>query len=66
MIKLIVEDFCQNCPYFEPTLDDSARVPYSDCEKDIVIGDTKVLCEHYKKCIRVADFIVHSMWRNEE
>lgn len=51
MIKLEVEDYCQDCPEFEPAY---SHVRYLNTGK----CDTFVECEHKIKCLGIAQNMV--------
>lgn len=50
MIKLEIEDYCQNCPAFEPRVE-----KFSDFAQNMVI--TTVCCESQKKCARLVQYL---------
>lgn len=47
-IRLIVEDYCQNCPFFEPVTRCRELESFID-----VIRDTEVTCGNAPKCIEI-------------
>lgn len=53
MIRLEVEDYCQNCSKFEPDVDRSP-VLYRDYDPEpyALIGDTIIRCEYRHICER--------------
>jgi len=51
-ITLKVDDYCQNCPEFEP--DVHRQVIYSMDEK---LLDTAIRCEHRVKCDRLIEYL---------
>ena len=50
MIKLEVEDYCQNCPAFEPMVE-----KFTNYAQSAVI--TTVCCESEKKCARLVQYL---------
>lgn len=54
MIKLEIEDYCQNCPAFEATTE-----KFTDFAHNAVI--TKVYCESQKKCARLVQYLERKM-----
>ena len=50
MIKLEVEQYCQNCPEFEPVVDSTALFIN---EGDVVRRETTVTCKHRERCINI-------------
>lgn len=54
MIKLEVEDYCQNCPAFEPMTE-----KFSDYAQNAVL--TTVCCESQKKCARLVQYLERKM-----
>lgn len=58
MIKLDISDYCQNCPYFEPTVHSRPTTFYVNDEKNSVyLGDTIVRCESRSKCAEIRKFL---------
>lgn len=55
MIKLEVEDYCQNCPKFEAEVENPANI-YNAFGDDDYIGDTIIRCEHRKQCQKVFEY----------
>lgn len=55
MIKLIVEDYCQNCPLlFEATVKKLTAYG-STCERHAEgFADTVIRCEHAERCAAIA------------
>lgn len=54
MIKLDVEDYCQECPFFEPTLASRPSVLFAHNEPiEMYGGDYVIRCEHYGCCKRM-------------
>ena len=47
MIAFTIEDYCENCPYFEPK---SSGPYYYDEDGNTVRKDQSVICEHKKMC----------------
>lgn len=58
MIKLEVEDYCQNCPAFEPMVE-----KFTNYAQNAVI--TTVCCESEKKCARLVQYLERKV-RNAE
>lgn len=57
MIRLIVEEYCQNCPEFEPDVNkdkqemvDIDLVSFMGREKRKVFCNTTVACQHRDRC----------------
>lgn len=50
MIKLKIEDYCQDCPAFEPMTEKSA----SYAQNTVI---TTVCCESEKKCARLVQYL---------
>jgi len=58
MIKLDIQEYCQNCPYFEPEVISRPTTFYVDNEEHTVyIGDTIVKCESRTKCREIRKFL---------
>lgn len=53
MIKLVVEEYCRNCPKFEPTLEGPHIF---GCGCDIVV-DTFIHCEHAEMCREIMNYL---------
>ena len=47
MIAFTIEDYCENCPYFEPK---SSGPYYYDEDGNTVRKDQSIVCEHKKMC----------------
>ena len=58
MISLDVQDYCQDCPEFEPAY---SRVRYLNTDK----CDTFVECEHRMKCYGIAKSIGRAERKNK-
>lgn len=56
MIKLRVEDYCQECPYFIPDVVSDYPNLYANNEP-VITEDRAIVCEHYAICDRVARWI---------
>lgn len=57
MIKLnVIEDYCQECPYFIPDVVSDYPNIYDDDEAAIR-ADIAIVCEHYTICDRLARWI---------
>ena len=52
MIKLDVEEYCHNCPFFEAT-----NCYAGEEEKIYIYGDITVQCKNKDKCQHVARFV---------
>lgn len=52
MIKLCVEDYCQDCTEFEP---DVQKVTLFGGKRDI--ADTTIFCEHRERCEHIKEFL---------
>lgn len=55
MIKLVVADYCHNCPEFEPDVDKNSETfqtwnPMEFCGQEYVVCDTIVSCKHRYRC----------------
>ena len=54
MIRLDIKEYCQNCPYFEPTADTfNNYTEFSEL--------TMVRCENATKCVLIASHIEAEM-----
>lgn len=60
MITLKVEDYCHNCPEFEPDVDkntteyfESDSMSFMRREKRTVMCETTVTCEHRLRCAAI-------------
>lgn len=49
MIKLVVKEYCHNCPNFEAVTDKALM-----CDGDAI---TIVSCEHCEKCEKIAKYM---------
>lgn len=56
MIKIEVEDYCQNCLDFEADVAKPERL-YSGCEPVTIFGDTVVRCEYRKRCASIKRYL---------
>lgn len=56
MIRLEVEEYCENCPEFTPEVE-KPTVLYANCEVYEVYGDTIIRCECRNRCRRIFDHI---------
>lgn len=54
MIKLEVEDYCQDCEVFEADVQ-HPDIYFAEGER-FVVGDTIVRCEHRKVCKHVVEW----------
>ena len=58
MIKLDVEEYCHDCPFFEAVTVGEVGTYYAGQEKKIYIyGDIIVQCENKDKCQHSARFV---------
>lgn len=57
MIKLEVEDYCQNCPAFEPMTE-----KFTDFAQNAVI--ITVSCESQRKCARLVQYLERKVKKN--
>lgn len=53
MIRLIVEDYCQDCPDFEPVAEKTNL--YSG--QDVCMVNTEVYCKYKDRCASVAKWM---------
>lgn len=53
MIRLIVEDYCQECPDFEP---EAVKVTYYSGD-ELRAASTEVYCRHKNRCAAVAKYM---------
>lgn len=58
MIKLVVEEYCQNCPAFDPC----AEKLYTGCEEII----TSVMCENRDRCNKMYECIKSQLVKQNE
>lgn len=49
MIKLLIEDYCHECPEFEP-VKVGGHAFYNLDGNVVHLEDTKVMCEHVDRC----------------
>lgn len=54
-----VEDYCQDCPAFEPEVKRS-DVYYADGQ-EATVGNTIVLCKHRKMCARFMAYLKNQL-----
>lgn len=58
MIKLDVEEYCHNCPLFEPVCVGGVETYYAgEEEKTYIYGDIFVQCENKAECQHAARFV---------
>jgi len=57
MIKLEVEDYCQNCPNFEVYTDTCTTVGYGDGIGRFSLTDHTISCKYREVCIEIHDYI---------
>lgn len=60
MIKLTVEDYCQNCPEFEADV-----IKTKAFCVDEVINHTTITCEHRDKCAQLKSYIERNTNKND-
>ena len=53
MIKLIVDDYCQNCPEFEATMETQS---YKDFYGELVVYHN-VKCRYDERCKHIKDYL---------
>lgn len=51
MIKLKLEDYCQDCHYLSPVVLESPSMYVG--AKIISIGDTEIICKHSEMCAKL-------------
>ena len=56
MIRLEIEEYCQNCLDFLPDVKRPARVEDFSGE-DVVLGDTYVRCSNRKRCEAIKRYL---------
>jgi len=56
MIKVEVEEYCQQCLDFEPEVEKPVAA-YTDSDRYIYFGDTIVRCEYRHRCKTMAQHI---------
>ena len=61
MIKLYVEDYCQNCPEFEPDVD--KKTMHADRK---LINITDIRCEHRHICDMLINYLEKQHGREHE
>lgn len=52
MIKLCVEDYCQNCTDFEPDVE-----TYTTVSAGKICNQTNVSCEHRQRCKKLVEYL---------
>lgn len=58
MIRLEIEKYCEDCPEFEPTVDkENIELYDSSLRQHIMKCDTRIFCEHKKRCEKMVDFL---------
>ena len=63
MIRLDVEDYCQQCLDFCPDVISAERVSLGD--KDFGLSDTIVRCEYRKRCAAIERYLRKQIKENE-
>lgn len=62
MIKIDVEEYCQQCLDFTPDVAAPVKTYISDCIGDRVVqSDTIVRCEYRKRCASIARYLEQHM-----
>lgn len=56
MIRIEVEDYCQDCLSFEADVTKPERM-YSGADECFVVGDTIVRCEYRKRCASITRYL---------
>lgn len=56
MIRLEVEEYCQDCLDFLPDIKRPARAE-DFCGEDVVLGDTYVRCSNRKRCEAIKRYL---------
>lgn len=58
MIRVDVEDYCQNCLDFNPDVSKAERVTLGD---EASYTDTIIRCKYRKRCCGIRRFLEHQM-----
>lgn len=64
MIKLDVEDYCHECPAFEPNVDTTSW--YDPLTQEETIRDTVILCRYRKRCASMMRYLTRKLKNNVE
>lgn len=62
MIKLEVEDYCRECPAFEPDVDTTGW--YDPQSQEEVIRDTIIRCRYRKRCANMVRYLERELKKN--
>ena len=57
MIKLVVEDYCQNCPYFDPVTY-KLNTDYIRSGRSVT---TNVMCSDREKCNNIHNHLINEL-----
>ena len=58
MINLYIDDYCQNCPEFEPDVNKNQMYCEDICgNSPIVRNDTSIRCEHWMRCKEIVEWL---------
>lgn len=63
MIKLEVEEYCQECPAFEPDVDSNTW--YDPTDNLPSVSDTIIHCRYRKRCANMVRYLERKMKNNE-
>lgn len=62
MIKLEVEDYCQNCPEFEAEVKKSHAIAIGRGLKEEPVNETIVKCERSAQCEAIMKYVRETLW----
>lgn len=57
MIRVEVEDYCQQCLDFTPDVTKPERLYFNNGEVDFAMSDTIVRCEYRKRCAGIKRYL---------
>lgn len=57
MIKVAVEDYCQQCLDFTPDVTKPERLYSADMPDGMVLSDTIIRCEYRKRCAGIKRYL---------
>ena len=57
MIRVDVEDYCQNCLVFHPDVTPPTRVLWSADKDDTGVSDTVIKCTYRKRCAGIKRYL---------
>lgn len=63
MIKLEVEEYCQNCPEFEAEVKKSHAIAIGRGLKEEPVNETIVKCEHAVRCEMIMNTVINVLRR---